>query len=192
MFGLTSQIMIGYYLASKMLKSNKKDGSKNIPLPSFKNIIEVKHFLAGRVRIYAPKLVNNETDKNLLSTQFSKIDGINEFQVNTLTGSILVLYDINKVDAGILYSAIIRLLELEPLIDNKKTPLVSREIKQVGEAFNQGIFEKTNGIIDAETIIPVSFIILALKEIYNNPSAGKPGAYTLLWWAYNILRRGGA
>lgn len=190
MFGMTSRIAIGYYLASRILKNESDSKEKNIPLPSFKGIIEVRHFLPGRMRIYVSKLVGNDIEKTLLETQFSKIDGINVIQVNGITGSVLVSYDTSKVDAGILYSAMIRLLQLEEFIDKNEVSLVSREIKQASESLNRGMFEKTNGIMDMKTLVPVSFIMFALKEIYKNPSAGKPGAYTLLWWAYDMLRRG--
>lgn len=187
-FNLSKKILITYFITKKLLESNQeKTKGRNSTLPSFKNIIEVKHFLPGRIRMYTPKLVNNQKDKKHLINQLLGIDGIDKIEINTITGSLLILYDINKVECSILYSAIIRLLDLEQYIDRNEKPLILREIHEISKALNRGMYEKTNGIIDIKTLISLSLVFIALKEYYSNSNINKPGVYTLLWWAYSSL-----
>ena len=87
----------------------------------------------------------------------------------------------------ICFSALIRLLGLEDELSKVPTSKVNREFRNVIEALNQVIFDKTNGIIDFYTALPIVLAVLGISKIANERTLTLPTGLTLLWWAYNAL-----
>ena len=83
----------------------------------------------------------------------------------------------------LLLAAIIRLLGLERQIERPPRPWVGREVQQTGEALNRAVYERTGGMIDFYTAVPLLLVILGVRNI----AAGKMLGWPLLWWAYREL-----
>jgi hypothetical protein len=183
---LSRFILYGSILSS-IVQHHKNDKNSKDRLPNFKNILEVKHFLPGRLRLYSPKIKNREDIKEMLISQLMKIQYINYVEFNTITGSVLIKYDKEKLDAVIIIAVIVKLLNLEKEIEKKPKSIIKKEIVNIKDSLNRAIYEKTNGIVDLETIILSLLLISGIYRVKTRPDV-MPGGITLLWWANSNLR----
>ena len=75
-----------------MSSDEEKDQYKP-KLPNFKDILEVKHSIPGRIRIQCKVLKDNPHGKQALLNTFSQIPGITEISINPYIGTILIKYE---------------------------------------------------------------------------------------------------
>lgn len=153
----------------------------------FCNVIEIKHSISGRIRFFIPELVNSSQAKEVLELKMINIDGINSVNVNAISGSLIVCYENEKIDNMLLLGVIIRLLGLDEQLESKKTCVVKNEIKKLNEALNYSVHEKSKGLLDLKTLIPLLFAVYGLKGIYFTNKNATPNPYSLLYWAYKSL-----
>ena len=166
-------------------KSNeKKIGS---PILNIRGPINTTHVLPGRVRFHIPSLKQNDIQSTNVSEQLVKIEGITSVQVSELTGSVLIYFDQSKIKADLLAAALIRLLGLEKELEKTPMPTIVREMRDMGESLNRAVYEKTGGLIDLWTAIPLLLVVVAGKKIFTDKTLTAPAAATLLWWGYNSL-----
>ena len=158
---------------------------------SFHGIIEMKHLLPGRLRVHVPKLVGNTELKNTLLEQVSSLKDIHSIEINTITGSILITHDPEKIEAPLLFALLIRLLGLED--DVRKMPVagVTKGIQGGLETVNRGIYEYSRGILDLHSLLPVLLVGFGLYRMIRSPQNRFPAGFTFLWWALALLNRGG-
>lgn len=181
-----ASIVAGLFLGKKtFIKRAKKSR-----LPSFKGVIEIKHTLNGRIRLYVPKLIGNEVEKDMLLSQMIRMKSVEHIEVNTLTGSILLHYNPTEIEPIILISVIIKLMGLEENLDKNEKSKISKEIQQFGNALNRSFYENTQGIVDLKTLLPLMLIFWGAKKIVIDKNNTTPGPYNLFWWGYNLLRKG--
>ncbi|MBP2630624.1 MAG: hypothetical protein H6Q70_1252 [Firmicutes bacterium] len=67
----------------------------NIPTTKFELImrnITVSHYSPGRIRLHSKALINNSTLALTINNQLAEIKELNNFSVNIITGSILLVY----------------------------------------------------------------------------------------------------
>lgn len=178
--------MTGLFIGKRFIQST----SKEVLLPSFKGVIEVRHMLKGRIRFYIPKLIGNEEEKEMLMDQIIRLNSVENVEISTLTGSLLIFYDQEKIEPMLLFSVVVRLLGLEEKLDKKEKSILYKEIEQFGSSINKSVLENTRGLIDAKTLLPVTFIIWGLKKIIVDKNSNTPQPYTLFWWGYNLLKKG--
>jgi len=179
-------LITGFILAGLL---GKKKDQKRSPLLNITGPIKTSHVLPGRVRFHIISLKNNENGTELIKKQFPKIEGVNSFQVNKISGSVLIQFDKDKLEPELLCTALIRLLDLEKELEKMPKPILSNELKEMGNSLNRAVFEKTGGIIDLWTAIPILLIILGLRRIITDRTTMWPTGITMLWWAYNSLFR---
>lgn len=154
-------------------------------LPSFKGVLEIKHSINGRIRFYIPMLNNNEEAKELLIGQLSRVPAIKVVEVNTITNSLLVVYDEKAVDPAVLIGVIAKLLSLEESLTKKPEALVTRELKNMKEAVNMAVYEKTSGLLDIKSIITILLVVSGFVIVRRNPLSF-PNGYTLLRWGTRL------
>lgn len=174
-------VLLYGYMAYKLF--NKK-GNKD-SLPSLGSV-KVIHSLPGRYRIHSPKLKNLELGV-FLKEQFSKISVITEFHVEITTGNLLVKYDKDKVDEKMLFMSIVRLIDGDEEIE-KNEALLTKEIKVLNKALNQGIMNKTNGILDLKSLFIILLSVAAVRQYNKTKTLGSPSVFTLLMWTYNQMK----
>lgn len=179
------------------LKENMKNtlkekliNNKN-SLPSFKGILETKHILPGRIRLVANILVKNDNLKNIFETQMSKIGGIKQIEVNTITGSILIYYDINSLPPLMIFSVCAKLLGLEEMLSAKQQSKIQSNITELNDSINTSLYQKTNGLLDFKTLVPLFFLGIGLKKVFIDKTTLSANPYSLLFWAYKGLGLGG-
>ncbi|MGL5616424.1 MAG: HMA2 domain-containing protein [Sarcina sp.] len=174
--------IIGDLTSKKSVKIN--NNAKN--LPSFKGVLEVKHSLTGRIRFFIPLLHNNEDVKSLLVGQLSRVPAIKTIEANIITGNLLLVFDEKEVEPTILIGVIIKLLGLEEKANKKPEAILTSEMKNMKEALNMAIYEKTNGILDGKSLMVILSLFGGFKMLKANPTA-LPNGYTLLRWAEKEL-----
>jgi hypothetical protein len=173
----------GGILASYVLIRTVSGQMSNKPTISFNGEIEVKQDIPGRLRIYCHKL-RDDALSDALTVQLCRIDGIKQVSVSRVTGSILVLYDAKKIESHLLQAALVKLLGVETQSDLGGQSIIMKEITLTNQALNYAILDKTRGIIDVKTALPIIFIGLAIKELIRTGTLGTPAPITLLYWAY--------
>lgn len=177
---------LGSMIITDVVKGKKHQGKKTMSLPNFKNNLEVRHALSGRIRFYVPMFKNNEDTINMFITQFSQIQGIETVEANKYTGSLLVKYDESKLKPVLIIGIIIKMLNLEEKLNDEPQALIGSEIKNINECLNLAVYDKSNGIIDMKTCLIILFIVLGVYKIRKNPAI-TPGGITYLWWAYSSI-----
>ncbi len=165
------------------LKKEKKE-----ILPNFKGILTVKSSIKDRMRFRVEVLKNDENLCELLKEKLEELPDIKEVNYNTLIGSLLIKYNQNNLESDLLISIIIKLLNLEEEIDKKVHGILGKEVKNINEALDRGIYEKTHGFITLEELIIISLLLGGTYQLITKPIM-LPSGLTLLWWAHNYIRR---
>jgi len=149
----------------------------------FKGVVEIKHSIEGRIRFYIPALKSNATACTTLELQLSKIEIIKTASANAIVGSLLLEHEIGKIDTPTLVGVIVKLLGLEQELEKKRKSQSSKEISNVFDAVNSGIFERTNGILDLDSLLTLSFVGVGVYSLVTKPFS-LPSGINFLYWAY--------
>ena len=158
-------------------------------LPSFYGTLEVLHYIKGRVRFKAEILKNN-TEKSLgLESNLSALQGIKSVRISPVLGTVLVTFDEAIIEPVILEGVILNFLDLEDEAFGKKSGKVFSALREFAEMTDLAVYNKTKGLFDIKTIIVGFFIIYGIKKLRQNPVM--PNGINMLWWAYNMLTKGG-
>ena len=172
-------------IASSFLISKSKQGNRH-NLPNFRNILEVKHYIPGRLRLSCNYLKQNSKDSMLLVDTFKKIPGINNITINEQIGTILVEYDFNSLEPVLILGIILKVLNLENEVKENPKSLLSKESINVLDSVNRSINEKTIGILDFKNLVMLFIGAYAIYDIKARPEI-RPCGYTCLWWIYSSL-----
>ncbi|MFL0195470.1 HMA2 domain-containing protein [Clostridium sp. WILCCON 0269] len=171
-----------------------KNGSKNLGyentyanIPSFKGVLEIRHYMPGRIRLYIPVLKENLEAKEVLMTQLSKIEFIEIKDINIFTGTILLNFNIKEMKPVLVIGIIIKLLGLEHSIDDNKESLIKKEIDNLKNSLNLAVYNKTNGVVDFDSVITLALLISGMKSCIKN-SQVRPSGISYLWWAYSTIK----
>lgn len=170
-------------LVSELVGKEKKHNKNSLNLPSFIGVIEVKHSIRGRVRLYVPVLKNDEASRRIILEQLSRVETIKHIEINNITGSLTIKYDPEKIDPALLIGVVAKLLQLEGELVKKKESLITREIGNMKEAVNLAIYNKTRGIVDIKAIYILIVLFFGIRGIRQMPKM-LPNGYTMVRWAY--------
>jgi hypothetical protein len=173
-------LITGFLLAGLL---GRKQSSHRSRLPTFPGVIETVHLLPGRVRFRAPNLVGRRIQAEELEKRLAQISGLLSASVNSVSGSICLQFESERVKPEMLLAAIVRLLGLEKEIGQRPRSLIGREIRETGDALNRAMFQRSGGMIDFYTAMP----LLLLAVGFRNIAAGRVAGWTLVWWAYRTL-----
>lgn len=168
---------------------NDSTGSKNgnkLNLPSFTDILEVKHSIEGRIRLKIKVLMNNEVIGNMLKEQLEKISVISRFEINILLGTVLIEFDSSKVDALTIQGAVMKLLGVDEELSEGRNGKLRLKAEEGVSAINSGIYDFTKGYLDLKSLFLMIFITGAVYD-YRKIGWGNPGCATLLWWGASLL-----
>lgn len=165
---------------------NKVSKKNNLELPSFKNTLEVRSSIKGRIRFYSPILKSNDNLSNYLLDQVKKIQVIKLCTINTVTGTILIEYDHENLDPQTLEGAIIKLLGLDKDIEDGRVSQIRKETSNIVSALDSGIYDFSNGILDLKSLTVIGFFVAAFLD-YRNYGFRTPDYMTLLWWSASLI-----
>ncbi len=159
-------------------------GTAGSPLFSFAGPIDTVSNLPGRVRFRSKAVEGNETHRATLSHTLPRIEGVRSVEVNTRSGSVLILYNPETVTPDVLFVALLKLLDLEEAFLNPPRPLLARELREIGTSVNRAVYDLTGGVADLKTLVMVSFLVIGAYRFRQQGFASVPNALTLMWWAY--------
>ena len=158
-------------------------------LPDFYGIIEVQHYIKGRIRLKVNSLIQDDEKAKELVGKLASLNGIEDISVNTLIGSVLIKFSEEVVDPITLIGAVLSILGLEEEVFDKKNGKLFSGMREVIESIDFAIYNKTKGILDLKSTIALLFIINGIRKIRQNPIM--PNGVNLLWWGFNIISKGG-
>lgn len=186
-------------IVSSLLGLKKKDKTKSdstegpSPLLNAPSIISVVHQIPGRIRLRVPSLIGRVETATRLQTTLGRIDSVHVIEVSSTTGSVLFVYDMDRVSADTLSAAVIRLLGLERELEKEVRPEAQTELRKFEKSMNRAVYEKTGGVLDLRTALFVVLAVMGIQKIVRQGGAALPAGFTLLWWAGNGLfgKKGG-
>jgi hypothetical protein len=152
--------------------------------------IQVAHALPGRIRFIIPALRDRPEDMQDGIDQLATISGIDAITHSSVTGSLVVEFDHERIPPPLLFSAISRLLGLDHELDKPLTPRVIKELKQLGSSLNRMVYDETHGLLDLRTIAVGSLLVLGGRKLFLEKWGSFPTGLTLLWWAFHLINRG--
>lgn len=181
---LSTLILISSFLIS--FKGDKKEHKEE--LPNFRNILEVKHSIPGRIRLQCKDLKENLNGKEALINTFSQIKGVSEVSVNPCIGTILIKYNPNIIEPILIIGVILKVLGLDEEVKDTNKSLVTRESAEILNSVSHAIYEKTNGILDLKASVMIFILSYAIYDIKTRPGL-RPSGLTCLWWMYSFITR---
>jgi hypothetical protein len=178
-------MVIGFILAS-LLKKKKKAGQA---MPVIPGKFEVNHSMPGRIRFRIPSLETRaDSQIETVRKELSKIPEILSVEVNSYSGSILVQYEVDKIKPYIVCGLLIKVLGLEAELESRPESALQKEIKLIGNAVNQAVYNSTAGALDLTSGFILFTISLGLYKILIQNDRSLPGGINLLWWAYVMAK----
>jgi len=166
------------------------DGAATAGLPGLRTgPIRTVHALAGRIRFRVAALKGNGEGCERLVTTLLKLAGILEVRADERTGSLLLRYDGERLQPGLLYAAVVRLLGLEAELERTPQPVLLRELRELGLAANRAVYDTTGGLVDLWTGLLMGLALLGTGKLVKQGQLALPAGFTLLWWAVNGLSR---
>lgn len=174
--------------ASLMALDKEVKKKKENNLPSFKGLLEVKHYIPGRIRFYSPKIKNNSEVAIFIKEQLNKIPVINLMDINTITGTTLIKYNAKDIDPMVIISVLLKLLNLEKEISKEPKDKIASELSEIKSSLNRAVYEKTQGILGVKTIVFFALLLYGIKRYKERPDL-IPGGITLIHWAFGYLNK---
>jgi hypothetical protein len=174
-------------IIAALLGNKSKEQAAGSPILNIRGPINTMHLLPGRARFQIPLLKHNAIQSTQTREQLSKIQGVHSVAISEITGSVLIQFDQTTIKADLLAAALIRLLGLEKELEKTPEPTITRELRDMGESLNRAVYDKTGGLLDLWTAIPILLLAVAGKKIITDKALTAPAAATLLWWGYNSL-----
>lgn len=157
-------------------------------LPDFLDILEVRHYIKGRIRLYIPILKNNQKLCEELEKRFTNVLGIYSVKINPISATILINFDEDRVEAQILIGAILKILGLEEIAFAKKNSKITKFTKDMIGSVDTALYNETRGFLNIKTTIFLFFTVYGVKKLCTNPTL--PNGVNLLWWAFTLVGRG--
>lgn len=178
--------IINIILITSGLLVHKRKENQNNKLPNFRGILEIKHYIPGRLRLNCNFIKQNHNSAKILIDTCTQITGINKVIVNESIGSILVEYDFNILEPVLIMGILLKVLGLESQVKQNPNSLVNKEIINITDSLNRATYEKSNGIIDLKSLVMLLIGGYAMYDIKARPEI-RPCGYTCLWWVYSSL-----
>lgn len=144
---MLAQLLLSYFLKQSTDTKDQRQRDRS-PLLRMRYPIRTLHLLPGRVRFHAPVLYGQQEDAERVQTALRRIQGVLSVNADPRTGSVLIAFDEKRLEAEILFAALIRLLGLEKELNKTPKSLLRKEGWEALQSLNRGVYEATNGLID--------------------------------------------
>lgn len=166
---------------------------KRQAMPSAKGFIETVHYLPGRLRLHIPSLAGKPEAAQTLRKQMEMLDHITSLQVNTINGSVLILFDPAAIDPEILFGATARILGIDEKLTDAGEPVMWQEIRSAGQAIDHALHSSSGGYVDVKTLFTILLLAIVVYRLVKQPDRlGVPGTVTLGYWLFNLIFMRGA
>ncbi|MFC1833268.1 HMA2 domain-containing protein [Thermodesulfobacteriota bacterium] len=152
--------------------------------------VETVSNMPGRVRFRCSVLVGREDLKDLLSENLTRLPGLRSMEISEISGSCLIYYDPNQLTPELLFTALLKLLNLEEDFLRPGRSVLAKELRLLGESLNGGFYHMTGGLADLRTFLLVALGLFGVYKLVWDRAKPFPGGITLVWWAYDSLMSG--
>ena len=180
-------MLVGLLLTKFLKHAHAKSGF----LPHIRGKFEVIHTLPGRIRFRIPILENQNPEViETVKKELKRVPEINRAEVNPISGSLVLDYRDEEIDASIICGILLKLLGLEEALDAQPKSIVQKEINLIGTSLNRQVYNSSAGIFDLTSTLALTIFILGLYKIIVQQDRNMPSGFSLLWWAYIIFQSG--
>ena len=163
---MNRNLITALILASGFLLTSEQEKDQYKPqLPNFKDILEVKHSIKGRIRIQCKVLKGNQQGEQALLNTFSQIPGIIDISVNPCIGTVIIKYNEETIQPMLIIGIILKVLGLEDEAHNENKSLITRESANIVESLSHTIYEKTSGVLDLKSSVMLLLCVYAVYDI---------------------------
>jgi Heavy metal associated domain 2 len=169
--------------------------------------IKVVHAMPGRVRIKISRLKGDPAFGREIQERLSDARGIQRVEVNSVTGSVLVLYHAEEMDS---FEALISLAgsfapllpelnmgELQAWLDSfgdnstfgdnsNGQPSVAARLATLFGALNHEVGKSTGGL-DLRLLLPLILFFFGVRGLLVAEKVTVPAWYDLLWFAFGTF-----
>jgi hypothetical protein len=149
------------------------------------------HASPGRVRIRIASKKRDNAFFSALREQISKFPMIRNVEVNPLTGSVLVIHDLNGTDVDL--KAVSEYTEMTGLFKlrqpNPAQTSVREQIATVFSSANDRVKGATAGELDLPTTASLGLLGMGLYQI-GKGNVAAPAWHVAFWYALNIFLQG--
>ncbi|MBS9775694.1 MAG: hypothetical protein KGV57_01220 [Fusobacterium sp.] len=155
-------------------------------IPNLYGVFEVKSYSENRIRLVIEKLKNNRDEIDELKNKLRMIDGIINFKIVEILGSLTVEFDSSKINSELMLGIILNLLALENELFKKRDGKLKTIFNNLIDVSNISIYNKSKGFLDTKTALGILLLLYGVKKLKSQPVL--PMGATLIWWSYNLLK----
>jgi hypothetical protein len=164
----------------------KRGASSLVPLLK-SGPVRTAHSMPGRVRFVVPSLVGDEQRGTALREKVESLPGIRAVEVSPVTGSVLISYREEAVQAELLFAAVVRLLGLEAELERPPKPVVVEELRSIMDSLNRVVYDRTGGLLDFKSALLIVLAGVGARQLFAEGAKAMPAGFTLIWWGLHQL-----
>ena len=168
----------------------KRGSSSLVPLLK-SGPVQTAHSMPGRVRFVVPSLAGDEKRSVFLREKLESLPGVGSVQASWVTGSVLIRYREEHVQAELLFAAIVRLLGLDAELERPPKPVVARELRSIMDSLNRVVYDRTGGLLDFTSALLIVLAGVGARKLFSEGAKAMPAGFTLVWWGLHQLLGGG-
>jgi hypothetical protein len=165
----------------------RRGGSPGRRPPSAPGVIETAHSIPGRLRLRIASLAGDGPTGGALAARLGGLEGVESVDFAPVCGSLVICYRPGVVEPDVLFGAVVRLAGLEDAVANPGSCRIRYELGEAGEAVNRAVFERTGGMLDLWTALPLLFVAIGVRKLLGGKGSNPQTGMMLLWWAYLSL-----
>jgi Heavy metal associated domain 2 len=148
--------------------------------------VALVHHHPGRLRLRGDILVRSASAAARMRDMLSSMSGVGRVIHNQTSGSLLVEYDAERIDADVILGAVadagIRLDE------RRRRPDVPRAVVGAARGLNAHVGEATRGAADLHGIVSLALGVGAVTSLVLGRQPRWPRWDNLLYWSYTFFR----
>ncbi len=173
-------------LGTVAISAAKPQGHNLMKLPSFRNVVEVRSSIPGRMRLYIPSVAASSAQAMEVKNQLEATGAVHHVEIAPRTATMLICYDETQVEGAVVEGAVIKLMGLDEAINREPVSGIATGVKTIYDAVNRGLWDATNGLVTVKTLTGTALTVAAIKSIAAT-GLSLPGAATMLWWAARLF-----
>jgi hypothetical protein len=180
-------MLVGLLLTRLLKRAHESGGF----LPRVPGKFEVLHTMPGRIRFRIPMLEGQDNEVvDAVKKELVRLAEINRVDVNPVSGSLVLEYNDEDINASMICGILIKLLGLEDALDAQPQSAAQKEINLIGTSLNRQVYNSTAGVFDLTSALAATIFVLGLYKIIMQQDRNLPSGFSLLWWAYVIFQSG--
>lgn len=163
-------------------------------LPSFAGVLEVKHYISGRLRVRIPSMKGDSRLAEYIVKALSPVRGIDEVSANPLLGTALVKFDETLLSPEIVITALSHCFDFGAAIKSRRS-IFGNELKLFRFSLDQAVMQKTLGLFDLRSAVSLLLMFQLARGLSKwrrgapvfNGNDKQPFPIALVWWLLQTI-----